>query len=278
MALNPSAPTARSAAAADAAAGTGTDITDWVRVHRPRPDAAVRLVCFPHAGGAASAFFPWAVALDDVEVLAVQYPGRQDRRAEPLVRDLARLAALAAPVLSAALDDGRPYAFFGHSMGAALAFEVARLLEARGGGPSLLAVSGRRAPSLPATIGPVVLGLDDPGLTAHLGDLSGTDPRLLADPEIRQMILPVIRADLHAAETHLLPAGTAVAAPILALTGDDDPWATVTAARAWAAHTTGGFEFRVLPGGHFYLVDNQREVLSLLTERTTAAAAGTRAP
>ncbi|SHN08084.1 thioesterase II family protein [Actinacidiphila paucisporea] len=264
-------PSARSAG--DFAADT--DTADWVRVHRPRPDAALRLVCFPHAGGAASAFYPWAVALDDVEVLAVQYPGRQDRRAEPLVRDLARLAALTAPAVAAVLDDGRPYAFFGHSMGAALAFEVARLLEGQGRGPSLLAVSGRRAPSLPATIGPVVLGLDDPGLAAHLGDLSGTDPRLLADPEVRQMILPVIRADLHAAETHLLPRGTTVRAPILALTGDSDPWATVTASRAWAAHTTGGFEFRALPGGHFYLVEHQREVLSLLTARLSAAAART---
>ncbi|MEW1693765.1 thioesterase II family protein [Streptomyces sp. NPDC091265] len=239
---------------------------DWIRGYRPRPDAALRLVCFPHAGGSATAYHPWASAFGpDIDVLAVQYPGRQDRHAEPLVHDLQELADLALPAVRDAVE-GRPFALFGHSMGAALAFEVTRRLEAQGDGPSLLAVSGRRAPSLPATSGGPVHHLDDDAVVAHLQDLSGTDPRLLEDPDVREMILPVVRADLRAVETHRSAPGTTVDAPVLSLTGADDPWTSVAEARGWSAHTTGDFSLRVFPGGHFYLAEHQAEVVAHLSE------------
>ena len=246
-------------------AATATAVQDtWIRRFRPRPDADVRLVCFPHAGGSAVAYRPWAEAFDpSVEVLAVQYPGRQDRYREPGVENLGELADLVMPAVRAAVGGGR-FALFGHSLGAALAFEVARRLTG-GHGPELLIASGRRAPSQVRQEAYHRLGERE--LAEHLQELSGTDRRLLADPDALQMILPAVRSDLRAIETYRCPPGTTVDTPILALTGDRDPWTTLLEAAGWSAHTTGGFDLRVFHGEHFYLSEHQDEVLRLLTKR-----------
>lgn len=116
----------------------------WFRNYGPAPDACVRLVCLPHAGGSASFYFPLARALSPkIEVLAVQYPGRQDRHAEPCVQNIEDMADRIAEALGPWTD--RPYALFGHSMGAMVGFEVARRMEASGKGPLELFVSGRQA-------------------------------------------------------------------------------------------------------------------------------------
>ncbi|MFJ9697874.1 thioesterase II family protein [Kitasatospora sp. NPDC101183] len=236
----------------------------WIRRFRARDDTAVRLVCFPHAGGSAGTYRPWAEALaPGVEVLAVQYPGRQDRHREPGVGNLHELADLVTPVLRSAVAGSR-FALFGHSLGAALAFEVARRL-AGDERPELLVVSGRRAPSQPRR--EAYHRLDDAGLAAHLEDLSGTDRRLLADPDALRLILPAIRSDLRAVETYRAAPGAAVDVPVLALTGDHDPWTTLLEAAAWSAHTTAGFDLRVFPGEHFYLAEHQAEVLRLIARR-----------
>ncbi|MFI6154525.1 thioesterase II family protein [Kitasatospora sp. NPDC051170] len=247
----------------------------WVR-RFPEPAATaasgspLRLLCLPHAGGSASAFRSWAAAAGpDVEVLALQYPGRQDRYREPAVADLARLAGLALPAVRAAVGEGR-YALFGHSMGALLAFELTRRLEREDRPPELLTVSGRRAPSTRRD-GEFAHLTDDRALAAHLGSLSGTDPRLLADEEALGMILPAVRADLTAVDTYRPGPDALVAAPILALTGDADPWVTPAEAAAWQHHTTATFELRTYPGGHFYLDGRQRELLALLDDRLTPA-------
>src|SRR5215471_3421821 len=123
------------------------DRDTWLRRYHPCDDGGPQLVCFPHAGGSASYFFPLSALLaPDVEVLAAQYPGRQDRRHEPGVESIDALAASLAPLLNRPRE--RPYAFFGHSMGAVVAYEVCRRMSASGvPGPDLLIASGRRAPS-----------------------------------------------------------------------------------------------------------------------------------
>ncbi|MFF2045639.1 thioesterase II family protein [Kitasatospora sp. NPDC058170] len=245
-------------------AGASADTDRWIRRFRPRPEAAVRLVCFPHAGGSAGTYRPWAEAVDpSVEILAVQYPGRQDRYREPGVENIGELADLVMPALRSAVAGGR-FALFGHSLGAALAFEVARRLTG-GESPDLLVVSGRRAPSLIRQ--EAYHRLDDAGLAEHLEHLSGTDRRLLADPEALEMILPAIRSDLRAIETYRSAPGAAVDVPVLALTGDHDPWTTLLEAAGWSAHTTRGFDLRVFHGEHFYLAEHQAEVLQLLARR-----------
>ncbi|MFJ9775159.1 thioesterase II family protein [Kitasatospora sp. NPDC101157] len=251
------------------------DSSLWVR-RFAAPSAAgssgspLRLLCLPHAGGSASAFRPWATAAGpDVEVLALQYPGRQDRYREPAVADLGRLADLAMPAVRAAIGDAR-HALFGHSMGALLAFELTRHLEREGLAPELLAVSGRRAPSTRRD-GEYSHLTDDHALATHLRSLSGTDPRLLADEEALRMILPAVRADLTAVDGYHAGPEATVTTPVLALTGDTDPWVTPAEAAAWQRHTTADFDLRIYPGGHFYLDGRHRELLTLLTDRLTPA-------
>ncbi|WIY05765.1 alpha/beta fold hydrolase [Amycolatopsis mongoliensis] len=240
-----------------------TDSKPWFRRFHPATPGAPRLVCFPHAGGTASCFHPLSATLaPGVDVLAVQYPGRQDRHREPLVDDLFLLADRLADVLAA--EAAGPMAFFGHSMGATLAFEVARRL-----GPGLLGlfVSGRRAPS-EFRGGPVPERSDDE-LLADVRRIGGTDPRVLAHPELLPTVLPVLRNDFKAAATYYYRPGADVGCPVLALFGDSDPKVTEEEARRWAAHTSGCFELKSFPGGHFYLNDNLGEVGGLLGERLT---------
>ncbi|MFI9274318.1 thioesterase II family protein [Kitasatospora sp. NPDC052896] len=246
----------------------------WIRRFHPKPGAAVRLVCFPHAGGSAGYFHPLSALLGpEVEVLAVQYPGRQDRRIEPAVADIGELADEVAGALRPWAD--QPLALFGHSMGALVAFETARRLERRGGAAlSAFFASGRRAPSRYRE--EHVHRLDDAGLVAAIRALNGTDHRLLDDEEILRVILPAVRSDYRAAETYRCPPDAVLAdLPITALLGDRDPRVTPEEAHAWREHTTGPFELRVFPGGgHFYLADARAELALLLTERLTAAERG----
>nr|WP_321170662.1 alpha/beta fold hydrolase [Streptomyces sp. Je 1-369] len=251
----------------------------WIRRFRPRPEADVRLVCFPHAGGSASYFHPLAQSptlLPDTEVLAVQYPGRQDRRRERLLDGVPELADLITEAL-AAFDDDRPLAFFGHSMGAVLAFEVAqRLREGAGGEPRALFVSGRRAPSLYRR-GTVHL-LNDADLVGELRRAGGTDPRFLDDEELLAEIIPVVRNDYRAVELYQWTPTSPLSCPITALVGDRDPQAPVADVEAWRQHTDGPFDLNVFSGGHFYLNTHQRGVADVITEGLKALAGSAQWP
>ncbi|MGQ0838201.1 thioesterase II family protein [Actinokineospora sp.] len=227
------------------------DATDlWVRRFHPAPDAPNRLLCLPHAGGSASYYFPVSRTMSPhVEVLAVQYPGRQDRRTERCVESVGELADLLADIVEPWAD--RPLTLFGHSMGASVAFELALRLEERGIVAHGLFASGRRAPSTHRD--ERVHERDDNGLLAEIKRLNGTESQLLDDDEVLRMVLPAIRADYKAAETYRYEPGPKLATPIYALVGDDDPKATVEEVRQWGEHTTGPFELEVFPGGHFFL-------------------------
>lgn len=238
----------------DAAAG-------WIRRFHPAPEAAHRLVCFPHAGGSASYFVAVSRSLSPAtEVLAIQYPGRRERRGEPAIDDLDVLAGRIVDVLAPWAD--RPLTFFGHSMGATLAFEVARRREVTNTVLAGLFVSARRAPSRHRD--ERSHQLDDDGLLAEVRWLAGTAATLPGFDRFVRLALPWIRTDYKAAETYRYRPGPDVTCPIFALVGDNDPMATVEDARSWRAHTSGAFELRVLPGGHFYLDDQWPAVLDLL--------------
>lgn len=238
----------------------------WVRRFVPGSDRApVRLLCLPHAGGSASYFFPLAEAFGErLGVLAMQYPGRQDRRREPCIDDIETLADAAFAALRPVID--RPIALFGHSMGATLGFELARRIEgAQQDGVVRLFASGRRAPSRQG--GELVHRFDDDRILAELAKLSGTDARILDDEEMMRSALPAIRADYKAAESYLLTEDVRLSCPITALAGTEDPKTTLDDARAWERHTAGGFELRVYRGGHFFLAQHQQAIVDLVTER-----------
>jgi pyochelin biosynthetic protein PchC len=235
----------------------------WIRCFHPSSTSDVRLVCFPHAGGSAAYYFPLSRMLTPgIEVLAVQYPGRQDRRREECIDDIPDLADRIFDALSTWTD--RPLAFFGHSMGAILAFEVARRQQLRTGtAPQWLFLSGRRAPSRHRD--DKVHLRDDAGLLAEIRMMGGTDPRVFDDPEIVSAILPMTRADLKAVETHVYTPGPALDCPVTALVGDRDPKTTVDEAAAWAGQAAGEFELRVFPGGHFYLDEHRSDVATTIS-------------
>ncbi|UBU16053.1 thioesterase II family protein [Nonomuraea gerenzanensis] len=228
----------------------------WFHTLDPRPDAALRLFCFPHAGGAAAAYREWHRAVPPgVEVRAVQYPGRADRMREAPVADAHVLADQIAEAMRPLLD--RPAVLFGHSMGAVLAYETA--LRVR---PAHLIVSGRRAAHVPRP-GRVHLGTED-DLAAELRRLGGTQPELLDDPEVRAYILPIVRADYHLAESYRHRPAEPLDCPITAVIGDSDPEVDPSNAGDWAELTRGRFELHVLPGGHFYLAERPAEVIDLV--------------
>lgn len=240
--------------------------TGWLRCFHPAPDSPVRLVCFPHAGGSASFYFAFSKALaGHAEVLAVQYPGRQDRWAEHRVEDLRELARGAFEALKPYTD--RPLALFGHSMGSTAAFETARLLEQEAGiTPVVLFASARRAPSVPQR-GRYLHTAGDDVLLADLRAMSGTDSRLLAEDDLLREVLAVLRSDYKAGETYRYLSGPDLSCPITAYVGDDDPKALVEEVRLWSRHTSGGFSLTVFPGGHFYLKDQAETVADAVSEQ-----------
>jgi pyochelin biosynthetic protein PchC len=244
-----------------------TDTELWIRRFHPADDAATQLLCLPHAGGSASYFFPVSRSLAPViDVLAVQYPGRQDRLREPgltSVQEMAdRLVAAIMPLT------GRPITLFGHSLGASVGYEVARRLERAGVRPTGLFASGRRAPHRNWDDGTHLR--DDAGLIADVRALAGTETAVLDDEDVLSMVLPAIRSDYTAAETYTYRPGPRLSCPIYALTGSADPKVTLEEADGWRDHTDADFDLVVMDGGHFFVNDHVPDILRRIKSHVRA--------
>jgi medium-chain acyl-[acyl-carrier-protein] hydrolase len=242
-------PSAQSAAASVKA-------NPWLLCFAPRPAARLRLFCFSYAGAGGAMYRTWLDALPpSIELCAVQLPGRENRFREPACTSMPRLIDALVPALAPALD--RPYALFGHSMGALVAFEVARALQTLPHVPQPLhlLVSGRRAPHLPESDAPMhALPADQ--FIAEIGRRYGGIPaEVLRERELLDLLLPGLRADMTAIETHVHIAKSPLACPVTAFGGDADPRATVTQLAAWQSHTLAASRVQTFPGGHFYLND-----------------------
>ncbi|UXA17787.1 thioesterase II family protein [Mycobacterium sp. SMC-4] len=242
---------------------TPSERNRWIRNFTPAPNAHMRLLCFPHAGGSASYYFPLSRALSpEFDVFAVQYPGRQDRHSEPFIETIEELADRVFDVLGDLAD--APVAFFGHSMGAVLAFEVTRRLEQTGRSPSVVFVSGSRAPHRYADDGS---SRTDADLIEVMRDLGGTDPRVLGDQDLLETFLPPFRNDFRALADYRRGPEAGVSTPLVVMTATDDPKTSEADARAWDAHTTGPVEVHTFTGGHFYLEKQAPRVIDVIAQR-----------
>ena len=235
---------------------------------KKNPAARLQLFCFPFAGGMAMSYRTWTNKLaPDIEVSPVELPGRGYRFREELFRGLEK----SVPALTRAIReelDGRPFAFFGHSMGAALAFEVTHRLRSEGAPlPICLFLSGRGL--APNQVGLHLLSHDD--LIARLRAYGGTPTEVLDNPELAELFLPILRADFTMTEAVYAPGDRPLLSmPIEALGGQDDEVAPAAGLPAWGALTSAAFHTTIFPGGHFYLREHEDAVLARVKTRIDA--------
>lgn len=232
---------------------------------RPNPQAALRLFCFPYAGSGATVFRAWSNELPPtIEVCAIQYPGRENRLSEPLLSNTAALVKALVTDLLPLLD--RPYAFFGHSLGALIAFEIARQVdEVRRANLRHLFVSAHAAPQI-ANTDPPMHQLPPADFIRKIADLDGTPQEILQNAEMMELLYPILRADFAVNETYAYRPGPLLDCPISALGGLRDQLVDRSQLEAWREQTRGAFALRMFPGQHFFLNDMRPLLLRILTQ------------
>ncbi|MFC7979807.1 thioesterase II family protein [Streptomyces cinereoruber] len=236
-----------------------TATSPWLVCRRRRPDAALRLYCFPHSGGSPGEYVRWADVLDDVEVWGIQAPGRGSRVAEQPVTSIAEFV----DGLLAATEFQGPFAFFGHSLGGLTAFETARALREAGRPmPERLVLSAYPAPHLDHPRTPLHTLGDTELLDAIDRRYGGLPPALREDPDLVGLVLPAYRADFTIFETYRHKSRPPLDTPITVLGGDED--LATPLLPEWRRHTAEAFELRLLPGGHFYLRERPEEFMNVL--------------
>jgi medium-chain acyl-[acyl-carrier-protein] hydrolase len=219
----------------------------WFTMPRPKPNAALRLFCFPFAGGGSTAFHAWPAHLtEEVDLFAAVLPGRLQRfaeppyeRIEPLVEELTRAVA---PLLD------HPFALFGHSMGALIAFELARELARTGRIPDRLFLSGCGAPHLKFPL--AFSGLPDDQFLKAVASLNGMPEQVLADVEFQRIILPALRADFTLTEAYRYEPGPPLSCPIVVYSAVDDTAVNPGSLESWSLHTSSTCSVRILLGNH----------------------------
>lgn len=242
---------------------TDTVLRDpWLKTVHPNPQAGLTLFCFPFAGGGASVFARWGQMVPaGIEVCGVQPPGREERLGEPAFRTADALVADLLPRIAPLSD--RPYALFGHSMGAFLAYETAQALSARGRPPAHLFVSAQRAPQLPLNR-PVSYDLPDAGFEARLRALNGTADAALQSRELMELVMPLLRSDFELSETYARRQQPPLTCPITVFGGTGDDEVDRDGLEAWAEATQGPVELQMFDGDHFFLRSHAQQLVAAL--------------
>jgi medium-chain acyl-[acyl-carrier-protein] hydrolase len=248
----------------------------WLAHHRENPAARLRLFCFPYSGADASLFYRWQESLPPgVEVCPVQLPGRGARLPEPPFTGLAPLIEACGTALRPWFD--QPFAFFGHSLGALISFELARWTRKHlGMEPARVFASGCGAPQLPERE-TAMHHLPDAEFLDALRGLNGTPEAVLAQPELRELILPILRADFTICETYAYRDEPPLQCPISAYGGLQDPHVGRDRLDAWRAQTTGAFLVRMFPGDHFFINTDRALLMRVLAQELQRIAGGRQA-
>ena len=234
---------------------------------KPNPTARLRLFCFPYAGGGTAVYRPWVDSLPStVELCAIKLPGREDRLREAPFQRLSELIPVAVQAVSPYLDI--PYAFFGHSMGSLICFELAReLRRVNQSGPAHIFVSALRAPQrwIPT---PFTHKLPDAAFVEEVGRRWGGIPEAaLREPELLELLLPTLRADLTVVETYTYTSGTPLNCSISCFGGEDDQTVGEEDLAAWREQTRGGFTLTMFAGTHFFIRSAHKAVLRTIAQR-----------
>ena len=238
--------------------------TPWLVNRKPNRRAIVRLFCFPYAGGGDSIFYSWQRNLPNtIEVCPVQLPGRGLRITEPPCTEMNQLIKVAGEALAPYLD--KPFALFGHSMGALIAFELARHMRREySAQPVHLFVSGRCSPQ--TISGPLDSKLFDSELPEMLRRNNGTPEEVLENPELMELVAPVLRADVTLCNSYVYTPKPPFSFPITAFGGLDDHGVPRRYIEGWREHTTGPFVLRMVPGDHFFLNTSRLLLLEAISK------------
>ena len=244
---------------------TATAFDSWIACRKPNPQARLRLFCLPYAGTSASVFRTWSDGLPvDVEVCPVQLPGRGTRLMETPFTQPASLVQALAQALVPLLD--KPFAFFGHSLGALVGFELARQLRRQTGvQPVRLFVSADRAPQVSHRDRPIH-ALPEGEFLVELRRLNGIPGKVLEEAELMQMILPILRADFAVYETYIYATEPPLNCPISTFGGLRDHRVSRGDLEAWRDQTSGSFSLRMFPGDHFFWNTTQPLLLQILSQ------------
>ena len=232
---------------------------------QPDSRARFRLFCFPYAGGSSAIYRPWAKKIHpDIEVVPAVLPGREFRLREPAYTQLEPLVEALTREISPLID--RPFALFGHSMGAMISFELARRLRSeRGVEPAHLFISGRRAPQLPET-DPEIHNLPEPEFITEVERLNGTPKEVLEHKELMEMLIPMLRSDFSICHKYNYVPGAPLTCSLTAIGGTKDDTADQEKLQGWCAVTTGRCRIRMLAGDHFFINQQHAAILSIIAE------------
>lgn len=235
--------------------------SSWLICPKPNPLARLRLLCFPYAGGGSSIFYTWPKNMpsEDIEICLIQLPGRENRLMEPPFTHLLPLVQTLTQVLLPSLN--MPFAFFGHSMGGLISFELARHLRKEHNlHPTRLFISGFRAPQM-QNPHPLIHDLPEPLFIEKLRQLGGTPEVILQEADLMQLMLPTLRADFMMCETYIYVSEPPLSCPISAFGGLQDIMVSRGLLAKWSEQTESSFTLRMLSGGHFFLHSNREFLL-----------------